>query len=117
VLSRFDIGCRKLQLIALKAAQTAENIAEPQIATTLSIDIPPSIPYIFQSSIKMAVLEPYKDTDYYLWKYIPSLVASIVFLTLYLIMACLIGFRLYKTKTWFCSAFVIGCWCKLSRSS
>jgi hypothetical protein len=57
----------------------------------------------------MAVLEPVQGTNIYLWKYIPSLAGSILFIILYLAMACLIGFRMYKTKTWFGPAFVIGC--------
>lgn len=57
----------------------------------------------------MAVLEPYPGSTVYLWKYIPSLAGSIAFAILYLITGCLISFRMYKTKTWFCSAFVFGC--------
>jgi hypothetical protein len=57
----------------------------------------------------MAVLDPIPGTTAYLWKYIPSLQASIVFAVLFLVMSCLLGLRMYKTRTWFCSAFVAGC--------
>lgn len=72
--------------------------------------------YISVFSLKMAVLEPTKGTTFFLWKYIPSLAPSIAFAILYLLMTCLIGFRMYKTKTWFCSAFVIGGFSKPCRS-
>ncbi|KAE9379719.1 RTA1-domain-containing protein [Stipitochalara longipes BDJ] len=61
----------------------------------------------------MAVLEPYAGTAFYLWKYIPSIAASIAFAILYLITGSLIGFRMYKTKTWFCAAFVTGCFMEI----
>jgi len=60
----------------------------------------------------MAVLEPYKD-DYYLWKYLPSQVASIVFIVLFLAITALHFWRIYKLRTWFCLSFAIGCLCKL----
>jgi hypothetical protein len=65
----------------------------------------------------MAVLKPYPGSTIYLWKYIPSLAGSIVFAITYLITGSLIGFRMYKTKTWFCAAFVVGCFSKTSHST
>ena len=62
---------------------------------------------------KMAVLEPVKGTTVYLWKYIPNLIASIVFIGFYFLVGCLISWRMYKTKTWFSSWFVSGCFSKL----
>jgi hypothetical protein len=50
VLSRFDIYCRKLQLIALKAVQAAENIAEPQIANE-SFDRHPALDLSHSSTL------------------------------------------------------------------
>jgi hypothetical protein len=62
----------------------------------------------------MAVLEPYPGTTVYLWNYVPNLPAAIIFAVLYLTMSCLISLRMYKTDTWFCSAFAIGCFSKSS---
>jgi len=56
----------------------------------------------------MAVLEPYKG-DYYLWKYLPSLPGSIAFILLFLIVVTLQGMKLYKTRAWFCTYFLVGC--------
>lgn len=62
--------------------------------------------------LDMAVLEPVKGTTVYLWKYVPSLIASIVFIGFYFLVGCLISWRMYKTKTWFSSWFVSGCFSK-----
>lgn len=60
----------------------------------------------------MAVLEPYKG-GYYLWKYIPSLAAAVIFLLLFIVVTVYHSWKLYKTKARFCIAFVIGgiCMC------
>lgn len=63
-------------------------------------------------SSKMAVLEVVPGTDVYLWKYIPSLPGNVVFAALWTIMAALVGYRMFKTKTWFVSAFFVGLICK-----
>ncbi|KAK2598472.1 hypothetical protein N8I77_011885 [Diaporthe amygdali] len=55
----------------------------------------------------MAQLEPTKG-GYYLWKYLPSVPAAVIFLLLFLGMTALISWRMYKTKTWFCLPFAIG---------
>lgn len=59
----------------------------------------------------MAKLEPYRG-DYYLWNYIPSMAAAVIFIVLFLITTGLHTWRIYKTKSWFCIAFTIGCLCK-----
>ncbi|KAJ4350568.1 hypothetical protein N0V95_004617 [Ascochyta clinopodiicola] len=61
----------------------------------------------------MAVLEPYKD-GYYLWNYVPSIAAAVIFILLFLAMTALISWRMFKTKTWFCVPFAIGGFCKPS---
>jgi hypothetical protein len=78
---------------------------------TIFAAVPLHIP---QLSVIMGVLKSLEGTTYYLWHYVPSLVLSTAFAALYLAAGCLIGIRMYKTKTWFCSSFVIGCFCKLS---
>ncbi|CEJ60491.1 hypothetical protein PMG11_09063 [Penicillium brasilianum] len=55
----------------------------------------------------MAVLEPYKG-GYYLWKYIPSLAAAVIFLLLFIVATAYHSWKLYSTKARFCLAFVIG---------
>ncbi|KAI0835408.1 RTA1 like protein [Hypoxylon sp. FL0890] len=55
----------------------------------------------------MAQLEPYKG-GYYLWKYLPSIPAAVIFALLFLGATGAHGFRLYKTKLWFCLPFVVG---------
>ncbi|XXH02711.1 hypothetical protein Hte_009096 [Hypoxylon texense] len=55
----------------------------------------------------MAQLEPYVG-DYYLWQYIPSLPAAVIFLILFLAITGAHGFKIYKTRLWFCLPFVVG---------
>ncbi|KAF3395808.1 Protein RTA1 [Penicillium rolfsii] len=55
----------------------------------------------------MAVLEPSKG-GYYLWKYVPSLAAAVVFLLLFIVATGYHSWKLHKTKARFCIAFVIG---------
>jgi hypothetical protein len=61
----------------------------------------------------MAVLEPYKG-GYYLWKYIPSLAAAVIFLLLFIVATGYHSWKLHKTKARFCIAFVIGGICVYS---
>ncbi|TEY86385.1 hypothetical protein BOTCAL_0009g00120 [Botryotinia calthae] len=56
----------------------------------------------------MAKLEPYRG-DYYLWNYIPSKAAAIIFIILFIVTTGLHTWRIYKTKSWFCIAFTVGC--------
>ena len=58
----------------------------------------------------MPKLEAYKGV-YYFWAYLPSLVAAIVFMILFLVIAILQFWRLRKLRTWFCVWFAIGCVC------
>lgn len=55
----------------------------------------------------MAQLEPYRG-DYYLWQYVPSLPAAVVFLVLFAAITGAHCFRIFKTRLWFCLPFVIG---------
>ena len=59
----------------------------------------------------MAKLEPFRG-DYYLWKYLPSAVAAAIFLVLFLVATLVISWRIWRTRTWFCSAFAVGGLCK-----
>lgn len=59
----------------------------------------------------MPELLPLKS-GYYIWKYVPSTPASVISAILWLIITALLGWRMFKTRTWFCSAFLIGCFSK-----
>lgn len=59
----------------------------------------------------MAKLEPYIG-DYYLWKYLPSVPAAVVFLVLFLVATVAISWRIWRNRTWFCTVFAVGGLCK-----
>jgi hypothetical protein len=46
---------------------------------------------------------------YYLWNYLPSVAAAVIFILLFIVTAGLHGWRMFKTRTWFCIPFFIGC--------
>jgi hypothetical protein len=58
----------------------------------------------------MAVLESHNG--YYLWKYVPSIAASGIFAALFAIAMLAHFWRIHITKSKFCLAFAIGCFCK-----
>lgn len=58
----------------------------------------------------MAKLEPYAG-DYYLWEYIPSLPASIIFLILFLAATAFHSWKAWTTRSRFCIPFCIGGLC------
>ncbi|KAF2470905.1 RTA1 like protein [Lindgomyces ingoldianus] len=55
----------------------------------------------------MAQLEPYKG-GYYLWKYVPSMAAAIIFLIFFMAATFAHSYRIWKTKAWFCVPFGVG---------
>lgn len=59
----------------------------------------------------MAKLEPLEG-GYYLWKYLPSIAAAVIFILLFLVMSILVSWRMFKTRTWFCIPFAVGGFCK-----
>ncbi|KAH9223898.1 RTA1 like protein-domain-containing protein [Leptodontidium sp. 2 PMI_412] len=56
----------------------------------------------------MAVLLPYRD-DYYLWNYLPSVAAAVIFLLFFLALAFLHTWKIRQTGCKFCICFTIGC--------
>ncbi|KAH7322439.1 RTA1 like protein-domain-containing protein [Stachybotrys elegans] len=57
----------------------------------------------------MPTLQPLEGTqNYYLWFYVPQIWASAIFLVAFTIPTGLHIWRMIKTRTWFCLAFVIG---------
>ncbi|KAH7129602.1 RTA1 like protein-domain-containing protein [Dactylonectria estremocensis] len=55
----------------------------------------------------MPELKPYRG-DYYLWKYIPSTPAAGIFTALFALGTVYIAWRMFKSRAWFCTAFIIG---------
>ncbi|PLB40757.1 RTA1 domain-containing protein [Aspergillus candidus] len=55
----------------------------------------------------MAQLEPYKGT-YYLWKYVPSIPAAVIFALLFLLPTLFHIWKICKTRARFCIPFAIG---------
>lgn len=57
----------------------------------------------------MAELQSYRG--YYLWRYVPSLAASIIFLILFLATTVYHSWKIWRTRTRFCIVFAIGGLC------
>jgi hypothetical protein len=57
----------------------------------------------------MTVLEFHNG--YYLWKFLPSTPAAVAFLLLFIVTTALHTCKMIKTKTWFCTVFIIGGFC------
>lgn len=58
----------------------------------------------------MAVLEMYNGT--YLWKYIPSMPAAVIFIVLFSITTLAHGWKLATKRLMFCFPFFVGGICK-----
>lgn len=57
----------------------------------------------------MAVLKTYNG--YPLWHYLPSTVAAVIFTVLFVLGAAAISWRMWTTRAWYCTAFLIGVLC------
>lgn len=55
----------------------------------------------------MAELKPFRG-NYYLWHYVPSLFAAIIFIVIFLLLTIAHGYRMHQKRLWFCSPIVIG---------
>ncbi|KPM35699.1 hypothetical protein AK830_g10888 [Neonectria ditissima] len=55
----------------------------------------------------MVELQPYKH-GYYLWLYVPSLAAAVIFCLLFGVATIAHVWKICKTRTWFCIPFAIG---------
>lgn len=54
-------------------------------------------------------LKPVAGTDdVYLWKYLPSIPAAVIFVILFSVVMAAHLWRMVRTRTWFCSAFAVG---------
>lgn len=61
----------------------------------------------------MARLKPIDGADVYLWKYLPSIPAAILFLVLFAALTSAHCWRMVKMRAWFCSTFAVGGLCTL----
>ena len=50
--------------------------------------------------------------DFKLFRYDPNLGAAVFFMLLFTAAASLHTYQYVVTKTWFFTAFIVGCWCK-----
>lgn len=50
---------------------------------------------------------------YYLWHYLPSTPAAVIFCILFILATAAHFWRLCKTRAWFCLAFTIGAFCTI----
>jgi hypothetical protein len=50
---------------------------------------------------------------YYLWMYVPSIPGSVIVTLLWAAIGAGLCWKMFKTRSWFCSAFVLGCFCKV----
>lgn len=57
-------------------------------------------------------VEPTKGGAY-LWRYPPSIPAAAIFLVLFMASFLCIVWKIWKTRTYFCTVFAIGCFRKL----
>lgn len=60
----------------------------------------------------MAVLEPFRG-NYYLWKYLPSVPAAVIFCIIFLTTTLAYVWKIWKTRAWFCIPMAIGGYSKL----
>ncbi|KAL4783767.1 RTA1 like protein-domain-containing protein [Aspergillus varians] len=63
----------------------------------------------------MPELQTYRG--YYLWHYVPSRAAAVVFLLLFLAATAYHTWKIWKLKTYFCICFAIGGFCYCARTS
>ncbi|KAH0443643.1 RTM1 protein [Colletotrichum camelliae] len=55
----------------------------------------------------MAVLEPFRG-NYYLWKYLPSVPAAVIFCIIFLTTTFAYIWKIWKTRAWFCIPMAVG---------
>lgn len=59
---------------------------------------------------------PYKGGTYYLWHYVTSMPAAIIFLLLFIAAAASHSYRMFRFRQWFYIPFILGCICKLAQT-
>ena len=53
------------------------------------------------------------ESGYYIWKYVPSIPASAISAVLWLLASCFLGWRMIRSRVWFCSPLIFGCFSKI----
>jgi hypothetical protein len=61
----------------------------------------------------MAELKPLKS-GYFIWKYVPSVPLAVVALLLWLVVTGGVSWKMWRTRTWFCTCLIIGAFSKLN---
>lgn len=59
----------------------------------------------------MPMLEKYLD-EVYLWYYLPNLPAAITLAIIFAILTIIHGWKLYRSRLWFCTPFALGGLCE-----
>jgi hypothetical protein len=88
------------------------SISNSDSILRILVDYSPQLALIYP---KMPELKPYKG-DYYLWEYVPSIGASVVFLLFFLRATGYHCWKVWRMKARFCIAFCIGGVCKSSKT-
>ncbi|KAL5615979.1 hypothetical protein FOBRF1_004727 [Fusarium oxysporum] len=57
--------------------------------------------------VRRGELLPYKG-DFYLWSYVPSIPAAVIFIILFLVLSAAHTWKMIHNRLWFCIPFVIG---------
>ncbi|RKL03679.1 hypothetical protein BFJ68_g11423 [Fusarium oxysporum] len=57
--------------------------------------------------VRRGELLPYKG-DFYLWSYVPSIPAAVIFIILFLMLSAAHTWKMIHNRLWFCIPFVIG---------
>lgn len=97
--------------IHLLTAELLGSSDRTKITTRKRWDAPENSPI---TPLTMAVLQPFRD-DYYLWHYLPSVPAAIIFLLTFL--GCTLGlsWKSWKAHLKFGIPFIIGTFCQSTK--
>ncbi|CAG7948354.1 unnamed protein product [Penicillium salamii] len=88
----------------------AESVSVVLSLSHRLVSIPISNPFDYLTTSRLSKMPELKAFrgDYYLWKYVPSLPAAIIFLILFFVATIFHFWKIHRTKAWFCLAFAIG---------
>lgn len=97
---------------------TPSNCTLLTVSTAISQQVSCETPFVFwlkkltEMGNAMAIhprggLLPYKG-DFYLWKYVPSMPAAVIFAIVFLVLSLAHTWKMIRSRLWFCLAFAIG---------
>ena len=78
------------------------------ILLALSIFLPSPLSSVQYLIIDMPELLPL-SSGYYVWHYVPSVTLSAIASLAWTVIGAALSWKMLKTRTWFCSCFIIGC--------